>query len=83
MSKGNECRDMVAGAKSVGGLDILVNNAGIQYVAPVEEFPVEKWDQILAINLSSAFHTQRLHCQFSCSKRRAGAASSTSLRRMD
>ena len=43
-----------------GRLDILVNNAGIQYVAPLEQFPVEKWDQILAINLSSAFHTTRL-----------------------
>jgi 3-hydroxybutyrate dehydrogenase len=40
-----------------GGCDILVNNAGIQHVAPIEEFPVEKWDAILAINLSSAFHT--------------------------
>jgi 3-hydroxybutyrate dehydrogenase len=43
-----------------GGLDILVNNAGIQHVAPLQEFPVEKWDAILAINLSSAFHTTRL-----------------------
>lgn len=41
-------------------LDILVNNAGIQYVAPLEEFPPQKWDQIIAINLSSAFHTTRL-----------------------
>ena len=39
-----------------GTVDILVNNAGIQHVAPVEEFPVDKWDQILAVNLSSAFH---------------------------
>jgi 3-hydroxybutyrate dehydrogenase len=44
----------------VGGIDILVNNAGIQHVAPLEQFPPEKWDQILAINLSSAFHTTRL-----------------------
>ncbi|MGN8550504.1 3-hydroxybutyrate dehydrogenase [Bradyrhizobium sp. 13971] len=44
----------------LGRLDILVNNAGIQHVAPLDEFPVEKWDQILAINLSSAFHTTRL-----------------------
>jgi 3-hydroxybutyrate dehydrogenase len=43
-----------------GGVDILVNNAGIQHVAPLEEFPVEKWDAIIAINLSSAFHTTRL-----------------------
>ena len=42
-----------------GSVDVLVNNAGIQHVAPVEEFPVEKWDQILAINLSSAFHAIR------------------------
>jgi 3-hydroxybutyrate dehydrogenase len=46
--------------KEWGGIDILVNNAGIQYVAPIEEFPVEKWDSILAINLSAAFHTSRL-----------------------
>ncbi|CCD87252.1 D-beta-hydroxybutyrate dehydrogenase (BDH) (3-hydroxybutyrate dehydrogenase) (3-HBDH) [Bradyrhizobium sp. ORS 285] len=43
-----------------GRLDILVNNAGIQHVAPLEQFPPQKWDQILAINLSSAFHTTRL-----------------------
>jgi 3-hydroxybutyrate dehydrogenase len=43
-----------------GGVDILVNNAGIQYVAPLEEFPVDKWDAIIAINLSGAFHTSRL-----------------------
>ncbi|KAB2885168.1 MAG: 3-hydroxybutyrate dehydrogenase [Albidovulum sp.] len=54
MSKGEECRALVERA---GGCDILVNNAGIQFVAPVEEFPVEKWNAILAINLSSAFHT--------------------------
>ena len=54
MSKGDECRALVAQA---GGCDILVNNAGIQFVAPIPEFPVEKWDAILAINLSSAFHT--------------------------
>ncbi|MDQ8726616.1 3-hydroxybutyrate dehydrogenase [Bradyrhizobium sp. LHD-71] len=46
--------------REFGRVDILVNNAGIQYVAPMEEFPVEKWDAILAINLSSAFHTTRL-----------------------
>lgn len=54
MSKGVECRALV---EKAGGCDILVNNAGIQFVSPIEEFPVEKWDSILAINLSSAFHT--------------------------
>jgi len=43
-----------------GGVDILVNNAGIQYVAPIDEFPVEKWNAIIALNLSSSFHTIRL-----------------------
>jgi len=46
--------------KAAGEVDVLVNNAGIQFVAPVEEFPPEKWDAILAINLSAAFHTTRL-----------------------
>jgi len=51
---------MIATAEaSFGALDILVNNAGIQHVAAVESFPVEKWDQIIAINLSSSFHTIR------------------------
>jgi 3-hydroxybutyrate dehydrogenase len=54
MSKGNECRMLIAKA---GVCDILINNAGIQHVAPIDEFPVEKWDAIIAINLSSAFHT--------------------------
>jgi 3-hydroxybutyrate dehydrogenase len=43
-----------------GSVDLLINNAGIQHVAPVDEFPVERWDAILAINLSAAFHTTRL-----------------------
>jgi 3-hydroxybutyrate dehydrogenase len=43
-----------------GGADVLVNNAGIQYVAPVEDFPTEQWDKILAVNMSSVFHTTRL-----------------------
>ena len=43
-----------------GGIDILVNNAGMQHVAPVDEFPVDKWDKIIALNLSAAFHTIRL-----------------------
>ena len=51
---------MVADAqKAFGGLDIIVNNAGIQHVAPVDEFPPEKWDAIIAINLSSVFHGTR------------------------
>ncbi|TIT40939.1 MAG: glucose 1-dehydrogenase [Mesorhizobium sp.] len=58
MSKPAECRALVAkAAETFGSVDILVNNAGIQHVAPVEEFPIEKWDAIIAINLSSAFHT--------------------------
>jgi len=48
-----------AALKALGTIDILVNNAGIQHVAPVDEFPPEKWDAILAINLSSAFHATR------------------------
>jgi 3-hydroxybutyrate dehydrogenase len=47
-------------ADELGGVDILVNNAGIQHVAPIEEFPIEKWDAIIAINLSASFHTARL-----------------------
>ena len=43
-----------------GGVDVLVNNAGVQHVAPVEEFPTARWDLVLAVNLSSAFHTVRL-----------------------
>ncbi|WP_296419933.1 3-hydroxybutyrate dehydrogenase [Pseudooctadecabacter sp.] len=54
MSKAEDCRRLVVAA---GGCDILINNAGIQHVAPIEEFPTEKWDAIIAINLSSAFHT--------------------------
>ena len=53
MSKGAECRALV---EQAGACDILVNNAGIQHVAPVEQFPAETWDAIIAINLSSAFH---------------------------
>ena len=61
MSKPDEIEAMMAYAQTeFGGADVLVNNAGIQHVAPVESFPTEKWDAILAINLSSAFHTTRL-----------------------
>src|SRR5215204_2728208 len=60
MTKPAEIGAMVAGAaKELGAVDILVNNAGIQHVAPIEEFPPEKWDAIIAINLSAAFHTIR------------------------
>jgi 3-hydroxybutyrate dehydrogenase len=60
MSNGAAIAAMVAEAQGVfGTVDILVNNAGIQYVAPVEEFPLEKWDQIIAINMSAAFHAIR------------------------
>lgn len=61
MSKPAEIEDMINHAtKTFGALDILVNNAGIQHVARVENFPVERWDAIIAINMSSAFHATRL-----------------------
>jgi 3-hydroxybutyrate dehydrogenase len=60
MSKAASISDMMAIVLDLfGRLDVLVNNAGIQHVAPLEQFPAEKWDAILAINLSSAFHTTR------------------------
>jgi 3-hydroxybutyrate dehydrogenase len=60
MSKGDQITAMVAEAQAkFGSLDILVNNAGIQFVSPIEDFPPEKWDQIIAINLSAAFHSIR------------------------
>ena len=54
MSNGAACRALI---EEAGGCDILVNNAGIQHVAPIEDFPAAMWDRIIAINLSSAFHT--------------------------
>ncbi len=51
---------MARAADELGGVDILVNNAGMQHVAPIDQFPVEKWDLIVALNLSAAFHTTRL-----------------------
>jgi 3-hydroxybutyrate dehydrogenase len=60
MLRHNQIADMVAKTeRDFGKLDILVNNAGIQHVAPIEEFPIEKWDAVIAINLSSAFHAIR------------------------
>jgi 3-hydroxybutyrate dehydrogenase len=60
MTKPAEIAAMIGEAQTkMGSLDILVNNAGIQFVSPIESFPIEKWDAILAINLSSAFHTMR------------------------
>jgi 3-hydroxybutyrate dehydrogenase len=60
MSKGPEITAMIADAQSkMGSLDILVNNAGIQHVSPIEEFPPEKWDAIIAINLTAAFRAIR------------------------
>jgi 3-hydroxybutyrate dehydrogenase len=61
MSKAADIEDMMKfAAAQFGGTDILVNNAGIQHVAPIEDFPPEKWDAVIAINLTSAFHTTRL-----------------------
>src|ERR671919_1042644 len=59
MTRPGQIAAMVEEAAEFGGIDILVNNAGIQHVAPIEDFPPEKWNAILAINLSSAFHTTR------------------------
>ncbi|MGN6097633.1 MAG: 3-hydroxybutyrate dehydrogenase [Bosea sp. (in: a-proteobacteria)] len=60
MTKPAEIAGFIAeGEKAFGAIDILINNAGIQFVSPIDEFPIEKWDQIIAINLSSAFHTIR------------------------
>ena len=60
MTKPAEIAGMIKTAETqLGSCDILVNNAGIQFVAPIEEFPIEKWDQIIAINLSATFHAIR------------------------
>ncbi len=60
MTKPAEIATMITDAEAAfGSVDILVNNAGVQFVSPVEDFPVEKWDQIIAINMSAAFHAMR------------------------
>jgi 3-hydroxybutyrate dehydrogenase len=60
MLRHNQIAEMIAKAeKELGSVDIVVNNAGIQHVAPVEEFPIEQWDAVIAINFTSAFHTTR------------------------
>jgi 3-hydroxybutyrate dehydrogenase len=60
MLRHNQIAEMIAKSeRDFGSVDILVNNAGVQHVAPVEDFPIEQWDSIIAINLSAAFHTTR------------------------
>ncbi|KQQ23775.1 3-hydroxybutyrate dehydrogenase [Methylobacterium sp. Leaf123] len=60
LTKPDEIGGLIAlSVETFGSIDILVNNAGIQYVSPIEDFPIEKWDQIIALNLCSAFHTLR------------------------
>lgn len=61
LRKASEIETMMGEARDqLGDIDVLVNNAGIQHVAPLDEFPTEKWDDVMAINLTSAFHTTRL-----------------------
>jgi 3-hydroxybutyrate dehydrogenase len=60
MTKPDDIAGMIRQAEqTLGAVDILINNAGVQFVSPIEEFPLEKWDQIIAINLSAAFHAMR------------------------
>jgi len=60
LTRPEEIERMMSQAEALGGVDILVNNAGMQHVAPIDEFPVDRWDLIIALNLSAAFHTIRL-----------------------
>ncbi|QPQ54797.1 3-hydroxybutyrate dehydrogenase [Allosphingosinicella flava] len=60
LTRPDAIEEMMTQAEAHGGVDILVNNAGVQHVAPADQFPVEKWDLILALNLSAVFHTTRL-----------------------
>jgi 3-hydroxybutyrate dehydrogenase len=70
MSKADSIEQMMNHAtQEFGGVDVLINNAGIQHVSPIEEFPINKWDAIIAINLSSAFHTSRLAIPYMKSKK--------------
>jgi 3-hydroxybutyrate dehydrogenase len=70
MSKADSIEQMMNHAtKEFGGVDVLINNAGIQHVSPIEEYPINKWDAIIAINLSSAFHTSRLAIPYMKSKK--------------
>ena len=60
LTKPEGCVELVQNAeKAFGQLDVMVNNAGVQFVSPIEDFPIEKWNQIIALNLSAAFHTIR------------------------
>ncbi|MDT9599170.1 3-hydroxybutyrate dehydrogenase [Sphingosinicella rhizophila] len=60
LTKPEEIGGLIADADALGGADILINNAGMQHVAPIDQFPVDKWDLIIALNLSAAFHAIRL-----------------------
>lgn len=70
LTRADAIAQMMDEAKAAfGGVDILVNNAGVQHVAPIDEFPVAKWDLIIALNLTSAFHTTRLALPFMKSRK--------------